>query len=137
MLTSYYAVTPPETPGAICISRGMPHRTRYRRYWPLAPGKWFKSVSRATYLSRYRTILDALDPERVWAELHELAAGAEPILLCFESPQGFCYRRLAARWLASNLGVTVPEGRLENGRRITVAPWEEQAQPLPPELAWF
>ena len=113
MKTSYYAITPDTTPGAICISRGMPRTSKYPRFWRLAPGKWFKSVSRQEYIKLYQEeILNQLDPQATWDKLHELVYPHEPILLCYEKPGDFCHRRLAAEWFEKNLRVSVPEARI-------------------------
>jgi hypothetical protein len=58
-------------------------------------------------------ILDPLDPQKVWDQLHELAGGGEPVLLCFERPpfskKNWCHRRLVAAFFEERLGVKVPE----------------------------
>jgi hypothetical protein len=54
-----------------------------------------------------------LDPQQTWDQLHELAAGAEPVLLCWEQPpfteSNFCHRRMAATWFRRELGEVVDE----------------------------
>ena len=75
--------------GRIGISRSTPRRTPggYRIFRGLAPGPWFKCANRAAYERRFlEEILGALDPARTWDRLHELAGGAEPVLLCWERP---------------------------------------------------
>lgn len=109
MKTSYYARVKPGK-STICISRGMPKWATYKRYFPLAPGPWFKSVSQEEYITKYfNEILSKLDPQKVWDELHELTEGEEPILLCYEAPDKFCHRRLVALWFEEYLKVQVPE----------------------------
>ena len=109
MKTSYYARVKPNK-NAICISRSMPKWDTYKRYFPLAPGPWFKSVTQGEYVDKYfNEILLKLDPQKVWDELNELAEGGEPILLCYESPNKFCHRRLVAQWFETSLNVKVPE----------------------------
>ena len=97
----------------IGISRSSPRRAAagYRLYRKLAPGPWFNSVDVQTYVRLYAEILAPLDPHQVAAELHDLAGGRIPVLLCFEraGTSTFCHRSLAAAWLAEGLGVPVPE----------------------------
>jgi hypothetical protein len=102
--------------GRICVARYAPRRLKagYRIYRRLAPGSWFNSVSKEEYERLYQAeVLDKLNPQEVWDELHKLANGAEPVLLCYEKPpfddRNFCHRRLIAAWLERELGVEVPE----------------------------
>lgn len=107
--TSCYAKVPPG-PRAICISRGMPRGKAYKRYWPLAPGPWFKSVSEEEYRRRYFAQLDRLDPVDVICDLYQLTGQLDPILLCYEPPGQFCHRRLFAEWVESHCsGWVIPE----------------------------
>lgn len=83
---------------------------------PGAPLRAIENISpwpRTPYLPRYAAILDALDPQKVWDDLHRLAGDQEPILLCWErppfTPTNWCHRRLVADWLQDRLGVEVPE----------------------------
>src|ERR1035437_7992640 len=75
-------------PGRISIARFAPRNTPagFRIYKPLAPGPWFNSVPEAEYRTLYFAQLALLDATAVVAKLHELAAGAEPVLLCYEKP---------------------------------------------------
>lgn len=103
-------------PGRISIARFAPRGTPagFKTYKKLAPGSWFNSVSRHEYEKRFRTeILAPLDARAVHDELHALAQGAEPHLLCWEVPpftlHNWCHRRLVADWFAEKLGIQVPE----------------------------
>jgi len=104
-------------PGRVSIARFAPRKTPagFRVYRALAPGPWFKSVDEAEYRVRYDRQLSDLDPQRVWDDLHVLAGGAEPVLLCWErkrdleAGRAFCHRRIAAAWFAVALGHDVPE----------------------------
>jgi hypothetical protein len=112
--TSYYHRAKSHAlPGVIAISRSVPYWFgAIPRYPALAPGDWFKSVERPEYEKLYAEILDALDPNQVWNDLHELAAPHEPIILCWEAlkkPDQFCHRRFAADWLTDKLGIVVDE----------------------------
>lgn len=107
-----------ETTGAgrVQISRGTPrgYAGGYRAFRKLAPGAWFRSVTAADYVSLYRSeVLDELEPQRTWVDLHTLAGDAEPVILCFERApfhiKNWCHRRLVAEWFQRELGVTVPE----------------------------
>jgi hypothetical protein len=103
--------------GRISIARFPPRGTPagFRVYRALAPGPWFKSVDEAEYRRRYGVALAALDPPIVWDDLHALANGAEPVLLCWErkadlaAGRTFCHRRIVAAWLEAEFGVAVDE----------------------------
>lgn len=102
-------------PGRVSISRTTPRHTPkgYRGWKALAPGPWFKSVSRAEYEKLYAAQLAALDPRAARDHLTDLADGAEPVLLCWEEPPftetNWCHRRLVAAWFERELGLVVPE----------------------------
>ena len=72
-------------------------------------------LARSDYEPAYAQTLAGLDPATVWADLHELAGGAEPVMMCYERPPftdtNHCHRRLVSRWLQDALGVEVPEIR--------------------------
>jgi hypothetical protein len=75
-------------------------------YKKLAPHyKWWKQwhdehLSEDFYIERYyRTILNKLDAEKVYEELKSFYPGQEDLtILCFEKPQDFCHRHLAAKF---------------------------------------
>jgi len=102
-------------PGRISIARGTPRglSAGYRIYKPLAPGPWFNSVPEVEYRKLYFAQLALLDPINVEADLHSLAAGAEPVLLCYErppfTPTNWCHRRMVAEWFKSELRICVKE----------------------------
>lgn len=103
--------------GRISIARWAPRGTPagFRVYKPLAPGEWFNKVDLATYRTLYFGQLGKLDAEKAWAELHTLAAGAEPVLLCWEHPEQikagstFCHRHMVAEWFLNTLGHRIEE----------------------------
>jgi hypothetical protein len=68
------------------------------------------------YLPRFHAQLDRLDPHQVAAELRALAAGAFPVMLCWElsGPALWCHRAFAACWLAGATGEPVPEVGFEH-----------------------
>ena len=102
-------------PGRISIARYAPRGTPagFRQYRALAPDADMLKMSQALYLPRYQAILDCLDPQQVWDDLHRLAGDQEPVLLCWERPpftaSNWCHRRLVADWFHDRLGVVVPE----------------------------
>lgn len=98
--------------GRISIARYAPRNTPagYRMYKALAPRSWFNSVSTSRYIELYNgEILSNLDARQVWNELHALAGGQEPVLLCWEMPGEFCHRQLVARWFRRELNIQVEE----------------------------
>jgi hypothetical protein len=103
--------------GRISIARWPPRGTPagFRVYRVLAPGPWFKSVDEAEYRRRYSAQLAGLDAAAAWCELHALAAGAEPVLLCWErkadleAGRTYCHRRIVAQWFERVLGQRVVE----------------------------
>ncbi len=103
-------------PGRISIARYAPRATPagFRVFAHLAPRRDMLRMRGEDYLVCYETILASLDPQRTWDKLHELAGGAEPVLLCWErpplvKPDNWCHRRYVAEWFAETLGVTVEE----------------------------
>ena len=102
-------------PGRISIARYAPRGTPagIRQYRALVPDADMLKMSQALYLPRYAAILNALDPQQVWDDLHRLAGDQEPVLLCWErppfTPTNWCHRRLVADWFHDRLGVAVPE----------------------------
>jgi hypothetical protein len=111
--TSSWFTKLPEDHARIGISRGVPRRqANYRRYLPLNPGPWFKSVPVQEYVERYFDILDQLDATTVLAELQALAGDSIPTLLCWEAPppnDQWCHRALVSAWLYDELGLEVTE----------------------------
>ena len=93
-----------------------------RKYGKLAPKyEWWKewrekfgadpesSESTEWYLEKYRgTVLDQLDPLETANELN--AYGNAVFLLCYETPEKFCHRRVAGSWLVRH-GVKCEEYR--------------------------
>jgi len=113
MTASWFAKLPAEAI-PIGISRGVPRgMSGYHRLRELEPGPWFKSVAPEQYLTRYRQILDRLDPGAIRDQL--LGYGSIPVMLCWETAdechagRKWCHRHLAAQWLEDRLGIEVPE----------------------------
>lgn len=111
-------------PGRVSIARFAPRGMGgFRIFRALAPGKWFNeppyNSSYDAYRKRYESeILKPLDPQVVHDKLHELAFPHEPVLLCWEkdpvcNPDEWCHRRIVADWFESELGIVVPEMKIE------------------------
>jgi hypothetical protein len=100
-------------PGRISIARfnrGAPKG--FKTYRALAPGPWFHSVTADEYLDRYiHEILEELDAQEVWTELHRLVAPHEPHILCWcdLSTVEFCHRRFFASWVKHTIGHVIEE----------------------------
>lgn len=100
--------------GRVGISIGHPRwLPDVPRYPPLMPRRSMLRLHYDRYLELYTEQLAKLDPERVVADLTALAAGHEPVLLCYErppfAPDNWCHRRMVADWLEKRLGLLVPE----------------------------
>jgi hypothetical protein len=103
-------------PGRISIARYAPRNTPagYRTFRALAPGEWFNKVTEERYRELYfAEVLGVLDPRVTLDTLCDLAAGAEPVLLCWERPpftaDNWCHRRMVAEWFGEKLGIDLPE----------------------------
>ena len=85
----------------------------------LAPPAWLLKAKDPELFDReYRKQLDSLDAKQVTEEL-----GPNAILLCWESFNVRCHRRLVAEWLEEKLGIVVPEHEHERAESI---PFSEQ-----------
>ena len=94
-------------PHAVSIARSVPTAYQGKRYAPLAPLTELRPTN-AGFDAQYNAQLANLDPAQVYAELLELA-GPDALLICNERPGDPCHRRLAANWLATALGIEIPE----------------------------
>jgi hypothetical protein len=79
----------------------------------------------------YRKQLDSLNAKQVAEDL-----GPNAVVLCWESFNVRCHRRLVAEWLEENLGIIVPE--LEHERAESL-PFNQQpskwdSEPATPQL---
>ncbi|MBN1547436.1 MAG: DUF488 family protein [Syntrophaceae bacterium] len=111
MKTSYFgnpAIR--DNPNAVSISRWSPRWWGSRpRYIALAPSadllrRSKEGLSWPDYVTEYKqTVLDQLDPVKVYADL------SDKIILCWESSNEECHRRLVAEWLEHALNVEIPE----------------------------
>ena len=105
-------------PGRVSIARWAPRGTPagFRILKALAPRRHMLKMDYWPYREEYfRDILGRLDPQETWDRLHDMAAGNEPVLLCWErppltiSPDNWCHRQLVALWFQDELGKHVPE----------------------------
>lgn len=110
MRTSNYAKSGAH-PLAVAISRSSPKWFRGRIYPELYPPQDLLdnykrgTISQEEYTRQYNSrVLATLDPYDVIDIL-----GEDAILLCWEGQEKFCHRRLVAKWLETELSITVPE----------------------------
>ena len=95
MITTSNFARSAKHPEAVAISRGVPRFYKGRRCLALAPSTWLlKAKDPALFDREYRKQLDALDAKQVAEDL-----GPNAILLCWESFNVRCHRRLVAEWL--------------------------------------
>jgi hypothetical protein len=83
----------------------------FRLFKALSPRREMLSMTDEEYRPLYEEILAGLDPQATWDRLHELAGGAEPIILCHEADRTGCHRLIVARWFERELGDVVDEWR--------------------------
>ena len=114
MITTSNLAKSAKHPDAVAISQGVPRFYRGKRYMRLAPPRWLLKAKDPELFDReYRKQLDSLDAKQVVEEL-----GSDAILLCWESFNVRCHRRLVAEWLEQELGIVVPELGHERGESI-------------------
>lgn len=125
--TSNFAMSA-KHPDAVAISRGVPRWYKGRRYIALAPPRRLLNAKDPELFDReYRKQLEALDAKQVAEEL-----GPNAILLCWESFNVRCHRRLVAEWLEEKLGIAVPEFGHERSESL---PFREQPSKWDAELS--
>lgn len=113
MLTGSFFLT--RGPGRIAISRSVPRflRGKIPEYPHLAPPQWmhgrFEGDPDKWARCYSKVVLAKLDARQVCEDLHTLADGAEPILLCWEHEPAGCHRRIVAEFLAEAIGEPIPE----------------------------
>ena len=116
----------------MAISQGVPRFYRVKRYLPLAPPRWLLKAKDPELFNReYRNQLELLDAKQVAEEL-----GPNAILLCWESFNVRCHRRLVAEWLEEKLGIVVPELGHERAESISFSaqPSKWDGKPTPAQL---
>ena len=118
--TGYYSKTKEyESHGLIPvgISGKIPDGFTGSRYQQLAPKyDWWKRwhdehMSNDWFVEKYyETVLNQLNPALVLSDLQKI--GKDIILLCYETPEKFCHRHLAAEWLNKKLNLNICEFKL-------------------------
>lgn len=105
------------------ISGKIPDGFNGARYQQLAPKySWWKQwhdehMSNEWFVEKYyKTVLDQLDPAVVAKELQSF--GENIVLLCYETPEKFCHRHIAAKWLNDKLGLNICEFELEKPKNL-------------------
>ena len=126
MITTSNFAKSAKHPNAVAISRGVPRFYKGRRCLALAPPTWLLKAKDPELFDReYRKQLDALDAKQVAEDL-----GPNVILLCWESFNVRCHRRLVAEWLEGKLGIVVPEMDHERAESILFSEqpskWDEK-----------
>ena len=121
-------------PDAVAISQGVPRFYNGRRYMLLAPPRWLLKAKDPELFDReYRKQLEALDAKQVAADL-----GPNAILLCWESFNVRCHRRLVAEWLEEKLRIIVPELDHERSESVPfseqLSKWDAKEKPAIQEL---
>lgn len=109
MNTSYFAKSS-KHPNAVSIAGKAPEWYTGRQYKKLAPTfrifiKYKNDGDEEYYTEHfYKEVLEKLDPQRVLEEL-----GTHAILLCYETPDKFCHRKIVAKWLLDKTGTIITE----------------------------
>lgn len=129
MITTSNFARSSKDPNAVAISQGVPRWYKGRRYMPLAPPRWLLNAKDPELFDReYRKQLDALGAKQVAEDL-----GPDAILLCWESFNVRCHRRLVAEWLEEKLGIIVPELNHERFESLAFSEqpskWEKEPKP--------
>lgn len=119
MITTSNFAKSAKHPDAVAISQGVPRSYRGKRYMALAPPRWLlKAKDPELFNQEYRKLLDSLDAKHIAEEL-----GPNAILLCWETFNVRCHRRLVAEWLEAKLSIVIPE--LDHERTESI-PFGEQ-----------
>ena|ERR1035437_4507972 len=119
-------------PDAVAISQGVPRFYQGKRCLPLAPPRWLlKTKDPELFVLEYRKQLDSLIAKQVAEDL-----GPNAIILCWESFNVRCHRRLVAEWLEEKLGIAVPELEHERAESLPFnkQPSKWDAEPATPQL---
>jgi len=97
-------------PRAVSIAGKAPSWYKGREYKKLAPKYWFFKRYKEDgdvdfYVEQYyKEVLSKLNAQEVYDEL-----GHDSILLCWETPDEFCHRRVVAGWFEAELEIKVSE----------------------------
>jgi len=113
IITASWSTKLPAGYARIGISRGSPRgQSGYKMYRALQPGAWFRTADPREYRQLYMDMLDHLSPWQVLNEMHWLADGKTPALLCFENSRpnaNWCHRGYVSAWLLQEIGLSVEE----------------------------
>ena len=110
-----------KNPDAVAISIGVPPKWKGRRYLNLAPPREMLHVSKEEFDNFFYNKLSGMDARQVYDEIVS-KFGSNAILLCWESPNIRCHRRIVAEWFETELGIVVPEFGFE---RSAIIPYKE------------
>ena len=94
--------------------------------------RWLLNTKDPVLFDReYHKQLDSLDAEQVAEDL-----GPNAIILCWESFNVRCHRRLVAEWLEERLGIVVPELEHERAESLPFnkQPSKWDTEPATPQL---
>lgn len=86
-------------------------------YSVLAPKPQMLKMNEKDYIYNYNLILNKLNPETVYNYLKNFALKMETdeiALTCYEKPDEFCHRHLAADWLNKALNLNIVEYNNKN-----------------------
>ena len=106
--TSYYGNRKRTLPG-IAISNGVPAWATNisKKMIELAPERHMikdHGLTQEEWTEYFETkILSKLDPKKIALQVHGY------VMLCWETPDKFCHRRLVAKWIEKGTGIVVPE----------------------------
>lgn len=121
MITTSNFARSGRNPNAVAISIGVPRGWFGRRYFKLAPPRTMLHASKEEFDNFFYQKLSELDAKQVYNEI-VTNFGPDSILLCWESPNIRCHRRIVAEWFESELGIVVPEFGFD---RSAIIPYSE------------
>ena len=110
-----------KNPNAVAISIGVPPRWVGKRYIKLAPPRSMLHASKEDFDNFFYNKLSEMDAKSVYDEIVK-NYGENAILLCWESPNIRCHRRIVAEWFEEKLGIIVPEFGFE---RDAIKPYKD------------
>lgn len=110
-----------KNPNAVAISIGCPKGWYGKKFQKLAPAYNMLKASKTDYDNYYYAKLAKMNAREVYDEIVE-NFGQDAILLCWESPNIRCHRRIVAEWFETELGIIVPEFGFERG---AIKPYSE------------
>jgi len=78
-------------------------------YYDLAPTPDMFNLPNEQYQKRYESMLRYKSPAKVVEDLKKISGGIPVVLCCYEKPEEFCHRHLAAKWLSLTTGMDIVE----------------------------